>query len=260
MNTSSIEGSFFHDSKTMFIRSLKLALRSPESVALAIIVPAILMVVFVYVFGGAMNVGEISVVNFIVPGIILQTIGQTVPTIAVKINNDMTKGVIDRFRTMPISKSSILVGHVLSTLLQNMVTITITIVAALLVGFRPEATLLQWLMIIGIFILYVTMMAWLAVVSGVSSKDPEGASGLMAMVGVLPFLSSGFVPTETMPWALRIFAENQPMTPIINTIRALFLNQPIPDGNLAAALLWCIGLGLLFYFLALHVYKKKTTK
>jgi len=254
------EGSLLHDSKIMFIRSLKLSLRSPEAVAMTLIVPAVLMVVFVSVFGGTMDVGGFSVVNFIVPGIILQTIGQGVPTTAVRINNDMTKGVVDRFRTMPISKPSILIGHVLATLLQNLVTVVITISAALLMGFRPEADLLQWIIVIGIIALYIIMMAWLAIVSGVQAKDPESASGLMMFVGVLPFFSSGFAPTETMPYFLRIFAENQPMTPIINTIRALLLNEPIPDGALMAALLWCVGLTALFYILATRIFKNKTRR
>ena len=254
------EGSLLRDSKTMFIRSLKLSFRSPEAMVTALIVPAILMVVFVYVFGGAMDVGGMSVVNFIVPGIILQTIGQTVPTTSVKLNNDMTKGVIDRFRTMPIAKSSVLVGHVFSTLLQSLATVTVTIIAAVLVGFRPYAGPTEWLIAVGIITLYIFMMSWLAVLSGVHARDPESASGLMVMVGVLPFLSSGFVPTETMPTVLRVFAENQPMTPIINTVRALFLNEPMPDGALRAALLWCIGLTVVFYILALHIYKRRVAK
>jgi len=242
----------------MFIRSLKLSLRSPEAMIMALAVPAILMVVFVYVFGGAMDVGGMSVVNFIVPGIILQTIGQSVPTTAVGINNDMRKGVVDRFRTMPIAKSSVLLGHVAATLLRSLATVTVTIGAAFVVGFRPEAGVVQWFTAAGILALYILMMAWLAVVSGVHASDPESASGLMALVGVLPFLSSGFVPTETMPWALRLFAENQPMTPIINSVRSLFLNEPIPEGALGLALLWCVGLAAVFYGLAMCLYRRKT--
>ena len=254
------EGSLSRDSKTMFIRSIMLALRSPEAIAMALLVPASLMVVFVYVFGGAMDVGGMSVVNFIVPGIILQTIGQGVPAITVRINNDMTKGVVDRFRTMPIAKSSVLVGHVLATLLQSLVTVSVTIGAALLVGFRPSAGVVEWLMVVGILVLYINMMAWLATLTGVHAKDPESAAGLMAFVGMLPFISSGFVPTDTMPVVLRVFAENQPMTPIINSVRALMLGQPIPDGALRAALLWSIGLTVVFYVLAMHIYKRKTAK
>jgi len=241
----------------MFLRSIMLALRSPEAIIMALIVPAVLMVVFVYVFGGAMDVGDMSVVNFIVPGIILQTIGQGVPAITVRLNNDMTKGVIDRFRTMPIAKSSILIGHVLATLVQSLVTVSATVGAALLVGFRPSAGVVDWLIVVGILVLYINMMAWLATMTGVHAKDPESAAGLMAFVGMLPFISSGFVPTETMPTVLRVFAENQPMTPIINTIRALMLGYPPPDGALPAALLWCFGLSVLFYVLALHIYKRR---
>ena len=253
------EGSLLRDSKTMFIRSLKLSLRSPGAIALALFMPATLLVVFVYMLGGAMDLGEFSVVNFIVPGVILLTIGQSAPPIAVRLNNDMTKGVIDRFRTMPIAKSSILIGHVSATVLQSIVTAATTICIALLVGFRPQAGLTEWLMAIGIIALYIIMMMWLAVLIGVFAKDSESASGLMTLVGILPFLSSGFVPTETMPTVLRVFAENQPMTPIINSVRSLLLNQPLADGTLHTALLWCIGLTVLFYATALRVYKRRVT-
>ena len=252
------EGNLLQDSLTMFIRSFKLSLRSPEAVTMAIIVPAVLMIIFIYVFGGAMNVGDISVINFIVPGIILQTVGQNMPSVAVKVNNDVRKGVVDRFRTMPIAKSSILIGHVLSSVVQSFVVVTVTLITAFLVGFRPQAGLVEWLIAIGLLLLYVTMMTWLGVIAGVNAKDPESAAGFMAMIGVLPFLSSGFVPTETMPAALRIFANHQPMTPVINAIRALLLNQPIPDGQLMAALLWCIGLIVVLFLLANFIFNRKT--
>jgi len=252
------EGSVLLDSKTMFIRSIKLTFRSPEALTMALIVPAVLMVVFVYVFGGAMYVGGgTTVVNFIVPGIILQTIGQSAPSAAVKLNNDMLKGVIDRFRTMPIAKSSILIGHAAATMVQSLITVAATIGAAFLVGFRPRAGLVDWLIVTGIIALYVLMMSWLAIAAGIHSKDPESAAGIMAFVGILPFLSSGFVPTETMPLVLRVFADNQPMTPIINSIRALLLGHPIPDGTLRAAILWGVGLTIVFWVLAVQIYKRK---
>lgn len=251
------EGSLIRDTKTMFIRSTKLALRSPDAIVMSTLVPAILMVVFVYVFGGAMNVGDFSVVNFIVPGIILQCIGQVAPTIAVGINNDMSKGIVDRFRTMPIAKSSLLFGSVLAAILRNIITVTIVIISALIVGFRPQAGLTQWLIAAGIIVLYITMISWLGVVSGIFSKDPESASGLMMLVGVLPFISSGFVPTETMPRALRLFAENQPMTPVIDSVRALLLDLPLPDNTLLLALMWCVGLSIVFYVMALRLYNRR---
>ena len=254
------EGLLFQDSKTMFIRSMKLSFRSPDTIVMNTFVPAVLMLIFVYVFGGAMDVGDVSVVNFIVPGVILQCIGQSSPTIAVSINNDITKGVVERFRTMPIAKSALLIGNVLAAILRSIVTVTIVIGTAILVGFRPQAGLAQWLMAAGILVLYVTMVAWLGVVSGVFSKDVESAAGIMVLVGVLPFLSSGFVPTDTMPLVLRVFAENQPMTPVINSVRALLLNEPVPDGALALALLWCIGLTAAFYALAMYIYNSKVTK
>ena len=150
--------------------------------------------------------------------------------------------------------------HVLAAILRSAVTVTIVIATAVLVGFRPQAGFVDWLTVIGILVLYISMIAWLGVVSGVFSKDSESAAGLMMLVGVLPFLSSGFVPTDTMPLVLRVFAENQPMTPVINSVRALLLNQPVPDGALGLALLWCIGLTVVFYIIAMRIYNGKVTK
>jgi len=254
------EGSFIRNSKTMFIRSLKLSFRNPGVLALALLAPASMLGVFVYVFGGALDVGDYSVVNFIVPGVILLSIAQSAPIISVRLNDDMNKGVIDRFRAMPIAKSSILVGHVTATVLQGIITVAITFVVALLVGFRPQATFVQWFMISGLMILYIIMTVWLATLSGVLAKTAESSSGIMTLIGVLPFLSSGFVPTDTMPNSLRIFAENQPMTPIIDSVRALLLNQPLADGTLRMALFWCIGLAIVFYVLAVKTYKRRTAK
>jgi len=254
------EGSLIRDSITMFVRSLKLSFRNPGAVGVAILAPASILAVFVYVFGGALDVGDYSVVNFIVPGVILLSIGQSAPMISVRINNDMTKGVIDRYRTMPIAKSSILVGHVLATILQSIVTVVASIGVALLIGFKPQAGLMEWLIVSGIMVLYITMIVWMATFCGVYWKNAEGAAGVMTLVGILPFLSSGFVPTETMPGVLRTFAENQPMTPIINSIRALLLNQPITDGTIRTALFWCVGLTIVCYLATLRLYKRKTAK
>lgn len=257
---SNREGSLLRDSKIMFIRSLKLSFRSPGAVGVAFMAPASMLIIFVYVFGGAMDFGDFSVVNFIVPGIILLSIGQNAPAVSVRLSNDMAKGVIDRFRSMPIAKSSILIGYVSATVLQNIATVALSICAALVVGFRPQANLIEWLMAMGIIVLYIIMITWLAVLFGVYAKDAEGASGFMTLVSVLPFLSSGFVLTETMPTSIRIFAENQPMTPIMNSVRALLLSEPLLDGTLHTALLWCVGLAIAFCMLAVRIYKRKTTK
>lgn len=254
------EGSLSRDSKTMFIRSLRLSFRHPGTIGLSLLMPASLLAVFVYVFGGALDVGDFSVANYIVPGVILLTIGQSTPPISVRLNEDMTKGVIDRFRTMPIAQSSLLVGHIMATVLQSIVTVAIAIGVSLLVGFRPQAGLTEWLMAGGIIMLYIIMMMWLAVLIGVYAKTSESASGLMTLIGVLPFLSSGFVPTDTMPRILRIFAENQPMTSIIDAVRALLLNEPLKKSVLYLALLWCVGLAFVFCVTSLYVYSRKTAK
>ncbi|MGL9730289.1 ABC transporter permease [Enterococcus sp. DIV0756] len=254
------QGLLLRDSKTMFVRSLKLSFRHPSTIGLSLLMPATLLAVFVYVFGGAMDVGGYSVVDYIVPGIILLTIGQGAPSISVRLTNDVAKGVIDRFRTMPIAQSSLLVGHVAATVLQSIVTTAIAVLVSILVGFRSQAGLAGWLIVAGIVVLYIIMMMWLAVLIGMYAKTAEEASGLMTLIGVLPFLSSGFVPTETMPPILRIFAENQPMTSIIDTVRSLLLNEPLSEKTLCTALLWCVGLAIVFWVAALHMYKRKTTE
>ncbi|WP_429958997.1 ABC transporter permease [Enterococcus sp. AZ196] len=254
------EGSLLRDSRTMFIRSLKLSFRSPSAIALALMMPASILAIFVYVFGGAMDLGGVSVANYIVPGVIVLTILQSTPAISVRLNNDMTKGVIDRFRTMPIAKASILVGHVTAAILQSIITAGIAICVSLLVGFRPQAGVTEWIIAVVIIILYIVMAMWLAVLIGVFAKTSEEASGYMQLIGVLPFLSSAFVPTETMPRVLRIVAENQPMTPIIDTVRALLLSQHLATSTLGMALIWCISLAVVFCVSALHIYKQKAAQ
>ncbi|MCL2034648.1 MAG: ABC transporter permease [Oscillospiraceae bacterium] len=254
------EGWFLRDSITLFERCIMLAFRSPGAIGLAFIAPASIMAVFVYVFGGALDIGDVSVVDYIVPGVVLLTIGQSAAPISVRFNNDMTKGVIDRFRAMPIAKSSILIGHVTATVLQNVISVAATIGVSLLVGFRPQAGLIDWLMAAGIMLLYIIAIMWLTVFVGLFAKDSEGASSMMTLLGTLPFLSSGFTPTDTMPVALRIFAENQPMTPIINSVRALLLGELLDDRTLQLALFWCVLMIVIFYISALLIYKRRTTK
>jgi ABC-2 type transport system permease protein len=252
-----VEVSFIRDSKTMLMRNLKLSFRTPGAIGLALVMPASMLIVFVFIFGGSMDVGDIRFIDYIVPGIILLTIGQCAPGISVRLSNDLSNGIIARFHTMPIVRSSILVGHVIAAILQNMLTVIITIFTAFLLGFRPQADLKNWLLASLIIFLYISMMMWLATLSGLYAKSPEGASELMTLISVLPFLSSAFVPTATMPTILKIFAENQPMTSILDSVRFLLLNEELPSGTLRLALFWCVGLGLICCILSLNSYWKK---
>ncbi|MCL2386486.1 MAG: ABC transporter permease [Defluviitaleaceae bacterium] len=244
------------DSYVMFKRSMKISLRNPDAIAMAIIVPAFVMWLFGTVFGNITDVGYDNYINFIVPGIILQAVCQATTAAAITVNNDINKGIIDRFRSMPISKSAVLIGHVLASVARNTLTAAIIIGVAFIIGFRPEAFVADWLLIAAILILFMLAITWLAVICGLVAKTPESAGSMMGPLFILPFLSSGFAPTETMTGAVRWFAENQPMTPIINSTRALMLNTPT-ENALPLSLIWSVGIIIIAFAVAVQVYKRK---
>jgi ABC-2 type transport system permease protein len=216
-----------------------------------------LMLLFVFVLGGAMNTGAVEYVNYVVPGILLLCIGYCASTTAVTVNNDMTKGMIDRFRSMPIAQSALLNGYVFASLLRNLISTTLVLLVALLVGFRPSATWQEWLAIVGILLLYTIAMSWFSVIFGLLTKSAEGAGAFGFVVLFLPYLSSAFVPTTSMPAFLQIFAEHQPMTPVSNALRALLLGLPVGN-SLWVAVLWWLGLTILGYLVAVQLYARKT--
>jgi len=246
------------NSLIMSKRCLTTSLRNPDAIATAIFVPAIVMLLFGLIFGNIMDVGEYSYIDFIVPGIILQTVAQAVSATAINVNNDINKGIIDRFRSMRIAKSAVLTGHVLSAVARNMLATAIVIGVAVAIGFRPQAGFAEWLMIAGILILYMLAISWIAVICGLIAKTPESAGTMPFLLFVLPYISSGFAPVETMPRGLRWFAENQPMTPIINSLRALMLNLPA-ENELAVGLIWSVGIIIAAFAIAVHIYKRKLT-
>lgn len=247
------------DTKTMAIRCLLKSIRSPDTLLLNITIPVMTMLVFVYVLGGAMNTGDTSYVNYILPGVILLCIGQCGAATALSVSMDIDKGIIDRFRSMPIAKASVLTGHVLETMVRTIVTVMLMIVIALLVGFKPSADITGWLTAFGLLLLFSLTMAWISVLFGLAVSNPEGAGSFTVFAMLLCYLSSGFVPADTLPKVLRVFAGNQPMTPIIESIRALLLGTAL-DNNLLYAVLWCIGFLVLAYILAMRMYKKKLVK
>jgi len=246
---------FFYDTKIMFKRCMKLILRNPDAIAQAIIVPIFLMLLFGAVFGNIADVGDISYVTFIVPGIVLQAVSQATVFTAINVNTDMTKGIIDRFRSMPLAKSALLLGHTGASIIRNVMTTALIIGTAFFIGFSPQASAVQWLSAIGLLLLSIIAISCFAVWCGLRAKSPESAGGLMFPLFILPFVSSGFAPTDTMsPW-LRWFAEHQPMTPVINAIRALILGYN-PGNDLYLAIAWTAGLSVLSFTLALRRYKK----
>ncbi|MCL2593151.1 MAG: ABC transporter permease [Defluviitaleaceae bacterium] len=247
----------FYDSWIMFKRCILISLRSPETIGTAIMVPAIVMLLFGLIFGNIVDVGDYSYINFIVPGIILQTVAQAVASTGVNVNNDMQKGVTDRFRSMAVARSAMLTGHVLASVVRNMVATIIVIGVAIAIGFRPQASFVQWLVIAGVLVLYMLAITWIAVICGIIAKTPESASTMPFLLFVLPYISSGFVPVETMPRALRWFAEHQPMTHIIDSVRALMLDMPVGN-SLRLALIWSAGVIIVSFAIAVQVYKRKT--
>ena len=246
------------DSLAMSDRCLRTTFRSPDAFAAAIIVPAIVMWLFGFVFANIMDFGDISVINFIVPGLLLQTMGQSSISTGISINNDMTKGIVDRFRSMPISKSAVLTGHVVASVVKNIITVLVTIAVALLIGFRPQASFLEWFAIVGIILLIILALTWIAVVGGLLSSNAEAVQGKLFLMFVLPYLSTGFVPVEAVDAAwLRWFVTHQPMTPIIDTLRGLMLGFPVETNTILLALAWSIGIIVVAFTLSVQIYKRK---
>jgi ABC-2 type transport system permease protein len=246
------------DTRTMIVRSLRHSTRNGEALLMSIMLPVILMLLFVYVFGGAIDTGG-SYVTYVVPGIILLCTGYGAASTAVEVAQDMSEGVIDRFRSLPIASSAVLTGHVVASLARNTLATAIVVGVAYLSGFRPSATPVEWLAAVGVLALFVLAMSWLAALLGLVARTVEGANGFTFVVLFLPYLSSAFVPTDTMPAVLRAIANHQPITPIIETVRGLLVGTPI-GSNAALAIAWCGGLLLLSYAGATALFRRRTAR
>lgn len=244
------------DAWIMFKRCLIISLRNPEALLVATITPFCLMLLFGTIFGSIANVGNFNYIDFIVPGIILQSIGQASQHSAMNVTTDMTKGIIDRFHCMSISKSAVLIGHTGAGVIRGVISTTIIILTALILGFRPQAGFVDWLLIISLLLLINIAVTLIAVLCGVISKSVEGSSGLLFPLFILPFISSGFAPISTMPNGIRWFAEIQPMTPIIDSLRALTLDLPL-DNSFGLALTWCVGLAVVSFIVSVQIYNRK---
>jgi ABC-2 type transport system permease protein len=245
------------DTIIMSGRCLRHAFRSIDTLITVIAMPIIMMLMFVYVFGGAINTGSVDYSNYVVPGIVIFTIVSSVAYTAVRLNMDATTGIFDRFLSMPIAKSSIISGHVLTSVVFSAFSTVMVMLVALLMGFRPKAGIIEWLLVIGILLLFTTAMTWIAVISGLLANSAEGAGVFAYPIMILPFVSSAFAPTASMHGAVRAFAENQPMTPIIDTVRSLLMNKPVGN-NALIAVLWCVGILVVSYSASMFIYKRKT--
>jgi len=251
--------SMINDTKAMFWRSMLTTLRTPTAMVTSIALPAILMLLFINVFGGSMDVGDINFANFIVPGILANVLLQSSVSTGIGVSEDMTKGIITRFRSMAISSSSFLTGHVLAAFLKTVITTTVTIGVAFLAGFRPTAGFTGWLIIVGLIVLFIFAITWFAVWLGVVMADAASVGGMLQLTAIVVFLSPGMAPTENMPRFLRIFAENQPLAPFINTMRTLMNGYTIADNSLQLAIIWWGGILLVMFALTVHAYKRKLT-
>ena len=246
------------DSYIMFKRNLKKTMRSPEAMIMALVVPFVMMVLFGLIFGSVAEIEGFSYINFIVPGIILQCICNASGATALSVHGDMSKGIVDRFRSMRISKAAFISGHVGVSVIRNIIIVAVSFGAAILIGFRPEGGFFDWLVIAGILFLFIVAITWIVVIIGLIVKDTEGVSGVTFLLTLFTFISSGFAPVENLPTALRIFAQYQPMTAIVDAMRGLLMGSPV-QSEIALAVVWCVGIIIVAFILALRIYKNKMT-
>ncbi|MBG0740637.1 ABC transporter permease [Paeniglutamicibacter antarcticus] len=247
------------DTSVLTGRSLRHILRSPDTIITTVVTPVALLLLFVYVLGGAIHTGSSqSYVNYLLPGILLITIASGVAYTAYRLFLDLQGGIFERFQSMPIARSSVLWAHVLTSVTANLVSVAVVIGVALIMGFRTGASIAVWLAVAGMLILFTLAVTWLAVIAGLSAKTVDGASAFSYPLIFLPFISSAFVPTSSMPGPVAWFAENQPVTSIVNTIRALFAQQAV-GSEVWIALAWLVSLLAVAYAFAIATYGRKVS-
>jgi ABC-2 type transport system permease protein len=247
---------FFGDTAVLLGRSMRHIFRSVDTIITTAITPIAIMLLFVYVFGGAIEAHTDKYVNYLLPGIMLIAIASGIAYTAVRLFYDMTSGIFERFHSMPIARSSVLWAHVLTSLVANVISVVIIVLVGLVMGFSTSAGPLAWLAVAGILALFTLALTWIAVIAGLSAKSVDGAAGFSYPLIFLPFISSAFVPTDTMPGPVRFFAEHQPVTSIVNAIQDLFAQQHV-GSDIWTALGWCLGILLLAYVFAMSVYRQK---
>jgi ABC-2 type transport system permease protein len=244
------------DTSVMLGRSVRHVTRSPDTIITVTIVPIGFLLLFRYVFGGAIETGTDNYVNYLMPGILIIAIASGITYTAYRLFLDLQRGIFERFHSMPIARSSVLWGHVLTSLVSNAISVLVILLTGLVIGFRSSAGPLAWLAVAGILGLFTLALTWLAVIPGLTATTVDGASAFSYPLVFLPFVSSAFVPTGTMPGPVRAFAENQPVTSIVNSIRALLEQQPVGT-EIWTALAWCAGLLVVAYALAMRAYRRK---
>ncbi|GAB3369746.1 ABC transporter permease [Amycolatopsis echigonensis] len=247
---------FVADSSVLLGRSLRHITRSLDTIITTTITPIVMLLLFTYVFGGAINSGSDSYVTYLLPGILLITIASGIAYTAFRLFLDMKGGIFERFQSMPIARSAVLWAHVLTSVIANLISVAVVVLVAFAMGFRTSAGPLAWLAVLGILVLFTLALTWIAVIPGLTAKSADGASAFSYPLIFLPFVSSAFVPTGTMPGPVRAFAEHQPVTSIVNTIRDLFAQRPV-GGGIWTALAWCVGILVVAYVFANVIYRRK---
>jgi ABC-2 type transport system permease protein len=250
---------FISDMGVMLGRSMRHIFRSMDTIITVTITPIAMMLLFVYVLGGSIQTGTDNYVNYLLPGILLIAIASGISYTAYRLFLDVQGGIFERFHSMPIARSTVLWGHVLTSLVSNAISVVVIILVALIMGFRSSAGVLSWLAVAGMLALFTLALTWIAAIAGLSAKSVDGAGAFSYPLIFLPFISSAFVPTASMPGPVRAFAENQPVTSIVEAIRALLSDQPVGN-DLWVALAWCVGIMFVAYIFAMRAYKKRVRR
>lgn len=244
------------DTTALTGRSLRHVTRSIDTIITTVVMPIAILLLFVYVFGGAIQTGSASYVDYLLPGILLITVASGVAYTAVRLFVDHSSGIFERFQSMPIARPAVLWAHVLTSLAANVVALVVVVLVAVVIGFRSSAGVGAWLAVAGILVVFTLALTWIAVIAGLTASSAEGAGAFSYPLIFLPFISSAFVPTDTMPTPVRVFAQYQPVTSIVDTIRDLLAGQP--DGTDAwIAVAWCVGILLLAYAVAITTYRRR---
>ncbi|WP_275293396.1 ABC transporter permease [Amycolatopsis sp. La24] len=251
-----MSGHFIADISVLLGRSLRHITRSLDTIITTTITPIAMLLLFTYVLGGAINAGSESYVTYLLPGILLITIASGIAYTAFRLFLDLKGGIFERFQSMPIARSAVLWAHVLTSVIANLISVAVVVLVAFAMGFRTSAGPLAWLAVLGILVLFTLALTWIAVIPGLTAKSADGAGAFSYPLIFLPFVSSAFVPTGTMPGPVRAFAEHQPVTSIVNTIRDLFAERPV-GGGIWIALAWCVGILVVAYFVANVIYRRK---
>ena len=247
-------------SVVMMKRNFLHTFRNPESIIMTVLLPILVLFVFVFVFGGAIGEGgdRKAYLHYVVPGMVAMQVVFTSYITSVSVCNDMSRGIIDRFRAMDISSLAVLSGQLFAAVLRNMLGVSVMLLAAVLIGFEPKAGPVEWMAIIGMIMLFVSSVSWISIMLGLLADTPESASGANMFLQFVPYISSAFLVTGTMPAWLRTFADHQPFTPIIDTLRALILGYELGSSGWIA-LVWCAGITLVCSIVSIYLYRHKTS-